>query len=85
MGFDKDTIGQSDIESSIHNELLYKNNCYLAVANKGQKCVVEDLNSINVQQPLLWWNEGKVDRVRRDPNSPRTDHRRCQVPERENA
>ena len=42
------------------------------VSKEGKENIVTNLDGVDVQQSLRWRNESKVDRVGRDPDSPRS-------------
>jgi hypothetical protein len=51
----------------------------LLVAQERQKHVVSNLDSVDVKQALRWWDEREIDRMGRDPDSPRSHNSSLQI------
>ena len=56
--------------SSNNTTCLFLLVIHLLVTQKGQEDIVPNLDGVDVQQTLRWWDERKVDRVCGDPNGP---------------
>ena len=60
----------TSLANQSHAHLLLLLDWDLLVAEEGQENVVEDLDGVDVQQPLRGRDEGEVHRVRRNPHRP---------------